>query len=133
VPPSQPARGGSGSTQLGTPLGWIWFFDGGTPSDASGGFRLSEPSALVFDALARRVGAVVAGRNTYRGLPTALESLSGRTQCVGAGSGEADGQSPGAVRPEDGYGFALVPVVDLRSIDTIQEHVERDSAFESRE
>ena len=29
------------------------------------GFRLSEPSARVFDALASRVGAVVAGRNTY--------------------------------------------------------------------
>jgi dihydrofolate reductase len=29
------------------------------------GFRLSEPSARVFDALAARVGAVVAGRTTY--------------------------------------------------------------------
>ena len=31
----------------------------------SDGFRLSEPSARTFDALAARVGAVVAGRNTY--------------------------------------------------------------------
>jgi dihydrofolate reductase len=29
------------------------------------GFRLSEPSARVFDALAGRVGASLAGRNTY--------------------------------------------------------------------
>jgi dihydrofolate reductase len=29
------------------------------------GFKLSEPSARVFDALAGRVGAIVAGRNTY--------------------------------------------------------------------
>jgi dihydrofolate reductase len=42
-----------------------WYFDGGTPSQVFGGFRLSEPSARVFDALAARVGAVVAGRNTY--------------------------------------------------------------------
>ena len=42
-----------------------WYFDGDTPSRAFDGFRLSEPSARVFDALATRVGAVVAGRNTY--------------------------------------------------------------------
>jgi len=42
-----------------------WYFDGGTPSQVSDGFRLSEPSARIFDALAARVGAVVAGRNTY--------------------------------------------------------------------
>ncbi len=42
-----------------------WYFDGETPSQVFGGFRLSEPSARVFDALAARVGAVVAGRNTY--------------------------------------------------------------------
>jgi dihydrofolate reductase len=29
------------------------------------GFRLSEPSARVFDSIARRVGASLAGRNTY--------------------------------------------------------------------
>jgi dihydrofolate reductase len=42
-----------------------WYFDGDTPSQVSDGFRLSEPSARTFDALAARVGAVVAGRNTY--------------------------------------------------------------------
>jgi dihydrofolate reductase len=42
-----------------------WYFDGETPSEVFDGFRLSEPSARVFDALAGRVGAVVAGRNTY--------------------------------------------------------------------
>jgi len=38
-----------------------WYFDGDTPSQVFDGFRLSEPSARVFDALAGRVGAVVAG------------------------------------------------------------------------
>jgi dihydrofolate reductase len=42
-----------------------WYFDGETPSQVFDGFRLSEPSAAVFDALAARVGAMVAGRNTY--------------------------------------------------------------------
>ncbi|MFG3581229.1 dihydrofolate reductase family protein [Micromonospora chersina] len=42
-----------------------WYFDGDTPSQVFGGFRLSEPSSRVFDALAGRVGAIVAGRNTY--------------------------------------------------------------------
>jgi dihydrofolate reductase len=42
-----------------------WYFDGDTPSQVFDGFRLSAPSAKVFDSLAARVGAVVAGRNTY--------------------------------------------------------------------
>jgi dihydrofolate reductase len=42
-----------------------WYFDGDTPSQVFGGFRLSEPSARVFDAVAGRVGATLAGRNTY--------------------------------------------------------------------
>jgi dihydrofolate reductase len=42
-----------------------WYFDGDTPSEVFGGFRLSEPSARVFDALARRAGASLVGRNTY--------------------------------------------------------------------
>jgi dihydrofolate reductase len=42
-----------------------WYFDGDTPSQVFDGFRMSEPSARAFDALAARVGAVVAGRNTY--------------------------------------------------------------------
>ncbi|MEV6366978.1 dihydrofolate reductase family protein [Micromonospora musae] len=42
-----------------------WYFSGGTPSQVFDGFRLSAPSARIFDALSERVGAVVAGRNTY--------------------------------------------------------------------
>jgi dihydrofolate reductase len=42
-----------------------WYLDGDTPSQVFDGFRLSEPSARVFDAIAGRVGASVAGRNTY--------------------------------------------------------------------
>ena len=42
-----------------------WYSDGDTPSKVFDGFRLSEPSARVFDALAARVGASLAGRNTY--------------------------------------------------------------------
>lgn len=42
-----------------------WYFDGDTPSEVFDGFRLSAPSARVFDALAARVGAMVCGRNTY--------------------------------------------------------------------
>ncbi len=42
-----------------------WYGGGDTPSQVFGGFRLSAPSARIFDALAARVGAVVAGRNTY--------------------------------------------------------------------
>jgi dihydrofolate reductase len=42
-----------------------WYFDGDTPSAVFDGFRLSEESARVFDALAGRVGVSLAGRNTY--------------------------------------------------------------------
>ena len=42
-----------------------WYGDGDTPSRLFPGFRLFEPSRSVFDDLAGRVGAVVAGRNTY--------------------------------------------------------------------
>jgi dihydrofolate reductase len=42
-----------------------WYFDGDSPSQVFDGFRLSEPSASVFDSVAARVGATVAGRNTY--------------------------------------------------------------------
>ncbi|GAA2369791.1 dihydrofolate reductase family protein [Dactylosporangium salmoneum] len=42
-----------------------WYFGGDTPSRVFDGFRLSEQSARVFDELAGRIGAVVAGRNTY--------------------------------------------------------------------
>ena len=42
-----------------------WYFDGDTPSEVFDGFKLSPASAKVFDSLAARVGAVVAGRTTY--------------------------------------------------------------------
>jgi dihydrofolate reductase len=42
-----------------------WYFDGDTPSQVFDGFKLSQQSAPVFDALAGRVGAVIVGRNTY--------------------------------------------------------------------
>jgi dihydrofolate reductase len=42
-----------------------WYGNGDVPSRVFDGFRLSEPSARVFDTLAGRVGASLAGRNTY--------------------------------------------------------------------
>jgi dihydrofolate reductase len=42
-----------------------WYFDGPVPSAAFDSFRLHEPSARFFDAIAGRVGASIAGRNTY--------------------------------------------------------------------
>ncbi|WP_219471979.1 dihydrofolate reductase family protein [Nonomuraea rhizosphaerae] len=42
-----------------------WYFDGDTPSQVFDSFKLSAPSARVFDAAAGRVGAILAGRNTY--------------------------------------------------------------------
>jgi dihydrofolate reductase len=42
-----------------------WYFDGDTASQVFDGFRLSAASARVFDAVAGRVGATLAGRNTY--------------------------------------------------------------------
>ncbi|HTU97015.1 MAG TPA: dihydrofolate reductase family protein [Solirubrobacteraceae bacterium] len=42
-----------------------WYFDGDVPSQVFKGFKLSEASAPVFDAVAGRVGATIAGRNTY--------------------------------------------------------------------
>jgi dihydrofolate reductase len=47
------------------PMLFDWYADGDTPSQVFAGFRMSEPSARVFDALAGRVGASLAGRNTY--------------------------------------------------------------------
>ncbi|WP_431931664.1 dihydrofolate reductase family protein [Nonomuraea jabiensis] len=55
-----PGRGLGDGTTL-----FDWYFDGDTPSQVFDGFKLSEPSARVFDALAGSVGAVVVGRNTY--------------------------------------------------------------------
>jgi len=42
-----------------------WYFNGDTPSQVLDGFKLSEPSARVFDAAADRVSVTIAGRNTY--------------------------------------------------------------------
>jgi dihydrofolate reductase len=42
-----------------------WYSDGDVRSQVFDFFTLSEPSARVFDGLARRVGASLAGRNTY--------------------------------------------------------------------
>lgn len=47
------------------PMLFDWYFDGDTPSQAFDGFKLTEPSARVFDAAAGRVGAVVVGHKTY--------------------------------------------------------------------
>ncbi len=42
-----------------------WYGNGDTPSTVFDGFKLSPESARVFDALAARVGASLAGRKTY--------------------------------------------------------------------
>ena len=42
-----------------------WYFDGDVPSQLFDSFKLHEPSVRFFDAVAGRVGASVAGRNTY--------------------------------------------------------------------
>jgi len=42
-----------------------WYFNGDTASQVFSGFRLSEPSRDIFDEIAGRIGATVAGRNTY--------------------------------------------------------------------
>jgi dihydrofolate reductase len=47
------------------PMLFDWYMGGDTPSQLFGGFKLSEPSARFFDAIAARVGAAVAGRTTY--------------------------------------------------------------------
>ena len=47
------------------PMLFDWYGDGDTPSSVYDGFRLSAQSAAVFDAIAGRVGAALAGRNTY--------------------------------------------------------------------
>ncbi|WIX86142.1 dihydrofolate reductase family protein [Amycolatopsis sp. DG1A-15b] len=57
------ARPGQGLGDGGTLFDW--YSDGDTRSRVFDFFTLSEPSARVFDSLAGRVGAIVAGRNTY--------------------------------------------------------------------
>lgn len=55
----------------GKPLGeggerlFEWYSDGDTPSARFPGFRLSAPSAELFDRLACGIGAVITGRRTY--------------------------------------------------------------------
>ena len=46
------------------PMLFDWYFNGDTPSQVFDGFKLSEPSARFFDALAARDGAAVAGSST---------------------------------------------------------------------
>lgn len=57
---SGPGRGLGDGSML-----FDWYGGGDTPSKVFDGFSLSEPSARVFDEVAGRVGAVVAGRKTY--------------------------------------------------------------------
>jgi dihydrofolate reductase len=57
--------GGFGRGLGDAPMLFDWYFGGDTPSQVFGGFRLSEPSARIFDATAARVGAAVVGRATY--------------------------------------------------------------------
>ncbi len=56
---------GAGRSLGDGPTLFDWYFDGETPSQVFHGFQLSEASAGVFDAVAGRIGASLAGRNTY--------------------------------------------------------------------
>jgi dihydrofolate reductase len=58
-------EGGFGRGLGDAPMLFDWYFEGETPSRVADGFRLSEPSVGIFDALAARVGAAVAGHVTY--------------------------------------------------------------------
>ncbi|MFK4086300.1 dihydrofolate reductase family protein [Kribbella sp. NPDC020789] len=61
----------AGADEFGRGLGdagmlFDWYFDGDTPSEVFGdGFKLSAPSAKIFDSLASRDGAVICGHTTY--------------------------------------------------------------------
>ena len=55
-----PGRGLGDGGQL-----FDWYFDGDRSSTVFDGFRLSAASARVFDDVASRIGANLAGRNTY--------------------------------------------------------------------
>jgi dihydrofolate reductase len=60
------AEGGVGRGLGDAPMLFDWYFDGEVPSKVFGrGFKLSPQSAEVFDAIAGRVGASVAGHTTY--------------------------------------------------------------------
>ncbi|HEX3491170.1 MAG TPA: dihydrofolate reductase family protein [Streptosporangiaceae bacterium] len=58
--PSPEQALGAGGGQL-----FDWYFSGDQPSRQFDGFRLAEPSREVFDTVAARVGAIIAGRTTY--------------------------------------------------------------------
>jgi dihydrofolate reductase len=58
-------EGGFGRGLGDAPMLFDWYSDGDTPSEVFRGFKLSEPSARVFDELAGRIGAVVCGHATY--------------------------------------------------------------------
>jgi dihydrofolate reductase len=58
-------EGGFGRGLGDAPMLFDWYFDGETSSQVFDGFRLSEPSARLFDTLAARVGVSLAGRTTY--------------------------------------------------------------------
>lgn len=47
------------------PMLFDWYMNGDTQSEQFSGFKLSAPSARLFDSLSARVGASIAGRTTY--------------------------------------------------------------------
>ena len=60
-----------GADEFGRGLGdagmlFDWYFNGDTPSQVFDGFKLSAPSAKVFDSLAAADGAIICGLTTYR-------------------------------------------------------------------
>ncbi|MFB6726196.1 dihydrofolate reductase family protein [Kribbella sp. NPDC056345] len=61
----------AGAEEFGRGLGdagmlFDWYFNGDTPSEVFDGFKLSAPSARLFDSLAARDGAIICGRTTYQ-------------------------------------------------------------------
>ncbi len=60
------ADGGVGRGLGDAPMLFDWYFDGDVPSQVFGdSFKLSAPSARIFDELAGRDGAVICGHTTY--------------------------------------------------------------------
>src|SRR3954452_4042818 len=72
------------------PMLFDWYFTGDTPSRVFDGFRLSEPSARFFDAIAARVGAP----------PTSIPAIGAAVARIRrrASSSSATGPRPGSVR-----------------------------------
>jgi hypothetical protein len=75
-----PGRGLGAGTML-----FDWYFDGDTPSQVFDGFRLSGPSARIFDDLAGRVGAVAAAREAAGGKDVGLMGGGVATEALTAG------------------------------------------------